>query len=147
MGDDPSLSVRRARYERSTFLNAVSADPSLPMNAAVKRIVPKVGVVPGTLRGWVPQQDLAHHPHRLRVPLTPRPHRPGHAQLSGHDMQPRRACIGRSPGPSGVVVLEGEGSHRPAHIQGDKVENGDQGGVISGFWLSALRTLARTVCP
>lgn len=32
---------------------AMSEDPSLSLNAAVKRIAPKVGVVPDTLRGWV----------------------------------------------------------------------------------------------
>jgi transposase len=32
---------------------AMSEDPSLSMNAAVRRIAPKVGVVPDTLRGWV----------------------------------------------------------------------------------------------
>lgn len=32
---------------------AMSEDPSLSLNAAVRRIAPKVGVVPDTLRGWV----------------------------------------------------------------------------------------------
>jgi len=32
---------------------AMSEDPSLSLNAAVRRIAPKVGVVPDTLREWV----------------------------------------------------------------------------------------------
>jgi transposase-like protein len=34
---------------------AMAEDPSLSLNAAVKRIGPRVGVVPDTLRGWVKQ--------------------------------------------------------------------------------------------
>ena len=37
---------------------AMSEDPSLSMNAAVKRIAPKVGVVPDTLRGWVRRVEI-----------------------------------------------------------------------------------------
>ena len=37
---------------------AMSEDPSLSMNAAVKRIAPKVGVVPDTLRGWVRRAEI-----------------------------------------------------------------------------------------
>lgn len=37
---------------------AMSVDPSLSMNAAVKRIAPKVGVVPDTLRGWVRRAEI-----------------------------------------------------------------------------------------
>ena len=39
---------------------AMSEDPSLSMNAAVKRIAPKVGVVPDTLRGWVHRAEVDH---------------------------------------------------------------------------------------
>lgn len=37
---------------------AMSEDPSLSLNAAVKRIAPKVGVVPDTLRGWVRRAEI-----------------------------------------------------------------------------------------
>ena len=37
---------------------AMSEDSSLSMNAAVKRIAPKVGVVPDTLRGWIKRSDI-----------------------------------------------------------------------------------------
>ena len=37
---------------------AMSEDSSLSMNAAVKRIAPKVGVVPDTLRGWVRRAEI-----------------------------------------------------------------------------------------
>lgn len=43
---------------------AMSEDPSLSLNAAVKRIAPKVGVVPDTLRGWV---------HRAQIDQGQRP--------------------------------------------------------------------------
>ena len=33
-------------------------DPELSLNQAVPRIGPRVGVVPGTLRGWVKQADI-----------------------------------------------------------------------------------------
>ncbi len=46
--------------ERSVRLvaEAMSEDPTLSMNAAVKRIGPKVGIVPDTLRTWVRQSDV-----------------------------------------------------------------------------------------
>ena len=37
---------------------AMSEDSSLSLNAAVKRIAPKVGVVPDTLRGWVRRAEI-----------------------------------------------------------------------------------------
>jgi len=37
---------------------AMSEDSSLSLNAAVKRIAPKVGVVPDTLRGWVRRVEI-----------------------------------------------------------------------------------------
>ena len=37
---------------------AMSEDASLSMNAAVRRIAPKVGVVPDTLRGWVRRAQI-----------------------------------------------------------------------------------------
>ncbi len=37
---------------------AMSEDPSLSLNAAVRRIAPKVGVVPDTLRGWVRRAEI-----------------------------------------------------------------------------------------
>lgn len=37
---------------------AMSEDSSLSMNAAVRRIAPKVGVVPDTLRGWVRRAEI-----------------------------------------------------------------------------------------
>ena len=37
---------------------AMSEDPSLSMTAAVKRIGPKVGVVPDTLRGWIRRAEI-----------------------------------------------------------------------------------------
>jgi len=46
--------------ERSVRLvaEAMAEDPSLSMNAAVKRVGPRVGVVPDTLRGWVKQAHI-----------------------------------------------------------------------------------------
>ena len=43
--------------ERSIRLvsEARAEEPSLSLNAAVKRIAPRVGVVPDTLRGWCKQ--------------------------------------------------------------------------------------------
>jgi len=37
---------------------AMSEDTSLSLNGAVKRIAPKVGVVPDTLRGWVRRAEI-----------------------------------------------------------------------------------------
>ena len=37
---------------------ALAEDPSLSLNAAVKRIGPRVGIVPDTLRGWIKQADI-----------------------------------------------------------------------------------------
>ncbi len=37
---------------------AMTEDPSLSLNAAVKRIGPRVGIVPDTLRGWVKQARI-----------------------------------------------------------------------------------------
>jgi len=47
----------RVRAQR-LVAEAMSEDPSLSMNAAVKRIAPKVGVVPDTLRGWVHRAEV-----------------------------------------------------------------------------------------
>jgi len=46
--------------ERSVRLvaEAMAEDSSLSLNAAVKRIAPRVGVVPDTLRGWVKQHRI-----------------------------------------------------------------------------------------
>ena len=46
--------------ERSIRLvgEAMAEDASLSLNAAVKRIAPRVGVVPDTLRGWVKQHRV-----------------------------------------------------------------------------------------
>ncbi len=43
--------------ERSLRLvaEAMAEDPNLSLNSAVKRIGPRVGVVPDTLRGWAKQ--------------------------------------------------------------------------------------------
>ena len=37
---------------------AMAEDPSLSLNAAVKRIGPRVGIVPDTLRGWCKQARI-----------------------------------------------------------------------------------------
>ncbi len=37
---------------------AMSEDPALSLNGAVKRIGPRVGVVPDTLRGWIKRADI-----------------------------------------------------------------------------------------
>ena len=52
--------------ERSVRLvvEAMAEDPSLSLNAAVKRIGGRVGVVPDTLRGWAKQ-------HRIDTGRTP----------------------------------------------------------------------------
>lgn len=47
----------RERAQR-LVAEAMSEDPSLSMNAAVKRIAPKVGIVPDTLRGWVRRAQI-----------------------------------------------------------------------------------------
>ena len=39
-------------------VEAMAEDPSLSMNGAVKRVGPRVGVVPDTLRGWVKQSQV-----------------------------------------------------------------------------------------
>jgi transposase len=46
--------------ERSVRLvaEAMAEDPSLTLNGAVKRVGPRVGVVPDTLRGWVKQVHI-----------------------------------------------------------------------------------------
>ena len=46
--------------ERSVRLvvEAMAEDPSLSLNAAVKRIGGRVGVVPDTLRGWAKQHRI-----------------------------------------------------------------------------------------
>lgn len=43
---------------------AMTEDPSLSLNAAVKRIGPRVGIVPDTLRNWAKQAriDAGHSP-------------------------------------------------------------------------------------
>ena len=52
--------------ERSLRLvsEAMAEDPGLSLNAAVKRIGPRVGIVPDTLRGWAKQA-------RVDAGLTP----------------------------------------------------------------------------
>jgi Transposase. len=47
----------RERAQRMVA-EAMVEDPSLSLNAAVKRIGPRVGVVPDTLRGWIKQADV-----------------------------------------------------------------------------------------
>ena len=47
----------RQRAQRMVA-EAMSEDRSLSMTGAVKRIGPRVGVVPETLRGWIRQGDL-----------------------------------------------------------------------------------------
>ena len=39
-------------------VEAMAEDPQLSMNAAVKRIAERVGIVPDTLRGWVKQARI-----------------------------------------------------------------------------------------
>jgi transposase len=50
----------RELRERSVRLvaEAMAEDASLTMNGAVKRVGPRVGVVPDTLRGWVKQAQI-----------------------------------------------------------------------------------------
>src|SRR5512143_3948175 len=43
---------------RRLVAEAMAEAPSLSLNAAVKRIGPRVGVVPDTLRGWIKQADV-----------------------------------------------------------------------------------------
>ena len=43
---------------RRLVAEATAEDPSLSLNAAVKRIGPRVGIVPDTLRGWIKQADI-----------------------------------------------------------------------------------------
>lgn len=47
----------RERAQRMVA-EAMVEDPGLSLNAAVKRIGPRVGVVPDTLRGWVKQAGV-----------------------------------------------------------------------------------------
>ncbi len=39
-------------------IEAMAEDPRLSLNAAVKRIGPRVGIVPDTLRGWAKQRRI-----------------------------------------------------------------------------------------
>jgi len=50
----PELRERAQRL----VAEAMVEDPSLSLNAAVKRIGERVGVVPDTLRGWIKQADI-----------------------------------------------------------------------------------------
>ena len=43
---------------RRLVAEAMAEDPSLSLNAAVKRIGPRVGIVPDTLRCWIKQADI-----------------------------------------------------------------------------------------
>ncbi|MGZ6870367.1 MAG: transposase, partial [Frankiaceae bacterium] len=43
---------------RRLVAEAMAEDPSLSLNAAVKRIGPRVGIVSDTLRGWIKQADI-----------------------------------------------------------------------------------------
>lgn len=47
----------RERAQRMVA-EAMSEDSSLSLNGAVKRVGPRLGVVPDTLRGWVKQADI-----------------------------------------------------------------------------------------
>ena len=47
----------RERAQR-LVAEAMAEDASLSLNAAVKRVGPRVGVVPDTLRGWIKQADI-----------------------------------------------------------------------------------------
>ncbi|GEL21043.1 transposase [Pseudonocardia asaccharolytica] len=47
----------RERAQR-LVAEAMTEDPSLSLNAAVKRIGPRVGIVPDTLRGWCKQARI-----------------------------------------------------------------------------------------
>lgn len=47
----------RERAQR-LVAEAMAEDPQLSLTAAVKRIGPRVGVVPDTLRGWIKQADI-----------------------------------------------------------------------------------------
>jgi transposase-like protein len=50
----PELRERAVRLVRELM----SEEPELTKNAAVKRVAPKVGVIPDTLRGWVDRADI-----------------------------------------------------------------------------------------
>jgi transposase-like protein len=43
---------------RRMVAEAMAEDPALSLTAAVKRVGPRVGVVPDTLRGWIRQADV-----------------------------------------------------------------------------------------
>jgi len=43
---------------RRFVAEAMAEDPSLSLNAAVKRVGPRVGIVPDTLRGWIKQARI-----------------------------------------------------------------------------------------
>ena len=47
----------RERAQR-LVAEAMTEDPSLSLNAAVKQIGPRVGIVPDTLRGWCKQARI-----------------------------------------------------------------------------------------
>ncbi len=47
----------RQRAQRMVA-KALSEDSSLPVTGAARRIGPRVGVVPDTLRGWIRQGDI-----------------------------------------------------------------------------------------
>jgi transposase len=50
----PELRERSVRL----VVEAMAEDPGLSMNAAVRRIAERVGIVPDTLRGWVKQARI-----------------------------------------------------------------------------------------
>jgi transposase len=50
----PELRERSVRL----VVEAMGEDPGLSMNAAVRRIAERVGIVPDTLRGWVKQHRI-----------------------------------------------------------------------------------------
>lgn len=43
---------------RRLVAEAMAEDPGLSLNAAVKRVGPRVGIVPDTLRGWIKQARI-----------------------------------------------------------------------------------------
>ena len=50
----PELRERSVRL----VVEAMAEDPGLSMNAAVRRVAERVGIVPDTLRGWVKQARI-----------------------------------------------------------------------------------------
>src|SRR4051812_7948025 len=87
--------------ERSVRLvaEAMTEDPSLTINGAVKRIGPRLGVVPDTLRSWVKQS----HVDTARLPGTTSTDAAKIKKLEAELREVKFPCAGARPATAVVV--------------------------------------------